>query len=131
MKYQEDAEIVETFITETTERLEELEHGVLMMEKGNDYITEALVNRLFRSAHSIKAGANLMEFANIERLAHALEDVLDSLRKDQITYSSEIVSVLLDVIDKISELVDDIHNSESKSVDAILALFNTLTKQGT
>jgi two-component system chemotaxis sensor kinase CheA len=66
---------------------------------------------MFRAAHSIKAGANLLKFRNIESLSHELENTLQKLRQQKIVLNKDIVDVFLKGIDKIEEMVNDLRMS--------------------
>ena len=53
-----------------------------------------LVNRLFRSAHSLKGLAGLFGFEAVGDLAHHLEDILDGLRLGKMPLDSPAVGLL-------------------------------------
>ncbi len=53
-----------------------------------------LVNRAFRSAHSLKGLAGLFGFEPIHDLAHHLEDVLDALRLGRVAMQPPVLDVL-------------------------------------
>ena len=111
MEFNEDTKIVTTFIEETTEHLSEIENGIISLEKNIGHIDDNLVHSMFRAAHSIKAGANLLKFRNIESLSHELEDTLQKLRQKKIVLNKSIVDVFLKGIDKIEEMVNDLRKS--------------------
>ena len=111
MDFNEDTKIVKTFIEETTEHLTEIEDGILSLEKSSGNIDDELVHSMFRAAHSIKAGANLLKFGNIEALSHELENTLQKLRQQKLVLNKDIVDVFLKGIDKIEEMVNDLRQS--------------------
>lgn len=111
MEFNEDIKIVKTFIVETTEHLTEIEHGILLLENNSQNIDDELVHSMFRAAHSIKAGANLLKFRNIEALSHELENTLQKLRLKQLVINKDIVDVFLKGIDKIEEMVNGLKQS--------------------
>lgn len=111
MDFNEDKHIVKTFIMETTEHLTELEYGILLLEKNSRNIDDELVHSMFRAAHSIKAGANLLKFREIESSSHELESTLDKLRQQKLVLTKEIVDVFLKGIDKIQEMINDLKHS--------------------
>ena len=67
-----DSEVLAAYIEESAERLASLEAGLLELESSTEP-AEELLNALFRAAHSIKAGANLLNLCAIETTAHRLE----------------------------------------------------------
>ncbi|MBT3227119.1 MAG: chemotaxis protein CheA [Deltaproteobacteria bacterium] len=105
MNYKDDEEIVSTFVAETIDHLEELEHGVLKLENNTHHGDSELVHSMFRAAHSIKAGANLLEYRDIELLSHAMENILQKLRLENLILDSELATVYLQAIDTIRMLV--------------------------
>ena len=108
MDFQKDEDIVNTFIMETMEHLTEMESGILSLQSNRQIVDDELVHSMFRAAHSIKAGANLLEFGKIEELSHELESTLQSLRQRKLDLNEEIVDGFLHGIDQIEEMVNDI-----------------------
>ena len=104
MNYRNDKELMSTFIMETAEHLDEIETGILKLENSDRSVDEELVHAMFRAAHSIKAGASLLKFVNIETLSHSLENVLQQVRLGEVEMNSDRVTSLLMVIDMIREL---------------------------
>ena len=108
MDFNDDKHIVKTFIEETMEHLTEIENGILVLEKNSRNTDDELVHSMFRAAHSIKAGAILLKFRNIEALSHDLENTLQKLRQKKLVLNKEIVDVFLKGIDKIEEMINDL-----------------------
>ena len=71
------------FVSEAEEILERMRDDLSALAElfaaGREAPPE-LVNRLFRSAHSLKGLSGMFGFASLAELAHHLEDVLDRLR---------------------------------------------------
>lgn len=126
MQFKDDEEIVATFKAETREHLELIEYGILQLENHQQEIDKDLIHAMFRSAHSIKAGANLLDLKNIESLAHALETILQNLPAAKGHIESDLATVLLQGVDKISELVD---NFPFSNLINISSLIDRLTEQ--
>ena len=127
MQFKEDQEIIITFQDETRDHLEEIEQGILELENSQEKTDKELVHSLFRSAHSIKAGANLLEFRNIEALAHALENILTKLLSGELRMESEIATVSLQGIDKMGELLENLEFSDLVNLSSLV---DNLTAQG-
>ena len=73
------------FVSEAEEILERMRGDLLDLAEQRDAGREAdpeLVNRLFRSAHSLKGLSGMFGFDGMGELAHHLEDVLDRLRRE-------------------------------------------------
>lgn len=72
--------MLDVFLFETAQLVEQLEQNVIDSEKCNDYNSEE-INEIFRIVHSIKGAAAMMEFDNMAHLAHGIEDVFFYLRE--------------------------------------------------
>ncbi len=137
----EDAEIFIEFLSETYDHLEDSESNILSIEE--DSFDLELVNAIFRSIHSIKGSAGFLGLANMQKLSHELETLLDKVRKGEISINQEISNVCLSSIDVLRKLRDNlsirvdrelgkIADSASKeqpiniqpSIDEILSILN-------
>ncbi len=102
----EDQELLEGFLTETTELLEKVGDDLLALEKTPDDVE--LLNRIFRSVHTVKGAASFLEFELLVKVTHKAEDVLNKLRKGEISVNIQIMDVILEAVDLVRLLVDDI-----------------------
>ncbi len=71
-----DPEILAAFAEESAVRISSLEQGLLALERDPARASADLLNSVFRDAHSVKAGANLLGLRQVEIAAHRLENVL-------------------------------------------------------
>ena len=71
----EDQEILDGFLAETTELLEKLDDDLIALEKASD--DTELMNRIFRSIHTIKGASSFLGFDLLVTVAHKTEDVLN------------------------------------------------------
>lgn len=101
-----DPEVLAAFAEEAVERLNSLEAGLLELERSASPPRPDLLNAVFRDAHSIKAGANLLRLRSLETAAHRLENVLDCLRKGLLAPGDEVIQPLLDGVDLLREMLD-------------------------
>ena len=70
-----DVELVEEFISDAREQLENIEQGALALEKdGHD--AEG-IHTLFRAFHTFKGNAGFLDLTAVSSLAHMLESLLD------------------------------------------------------
>lgn len=111
-----DSEVLSTFLAESEDRLADIESGILVLESYGEEIDEELIHSIFRDAHSIKAGANLLGLENIERLAHGLENVLVLIREGRLIPDKTVASLLLEALDTINELFEDIQDSDERDI---------------
>ena len=87
------------FSGEATEHLEALAKDVVSLEKG---ATVALVDSMFRHAHSVKGMAASMAFEGTAKLAHLLEDLLGTLRADVSRSNASVADVILQTVDSLT-----------------------------
>jgi two-component system chemotaxis sensor kinase CheA len=85
------------FVSEAEEILEHMRDDLSTLAEATARGLEAapaVVNQLFRSAHSLKGLSGMFEMAPLVELAHHLEDVLDRFRLGRSTLGSEGLSLL-------------------------------------
>lgn len=87
--------LVAVFLEESGEGLERAEAGLLRLEGDG---SRELIEELFRAVHSIKGGAGVVGMIELGPLAHAMESVLDGMRRGQ-PATAEITSALLRGVD--------------------------------
>ncbi|HBE94464.1 MAG TPA: chemotaxis protein CheA [Desulfovibrio sp.] len=109
-------EVRSLFEEESRERLAAIERGLLDLEKHGADADQAMIHGIFREAHSVKAGANLLGLKSIESLAHKLENVLEMIRRGELTPTGRIVSILLEGLDALQDLLEDLDGSESRDI---------------
>ena len=112
---QRNDEVVEVFLEETIDRLDSIESGLLHLETCGLDCGPETINSIFRDAHSVKAGSNLLKLTNIEDLSHKLENVFEMIRREQIQPSELIITACLESVDKLRELIENIERSETIS----------------
>jgi two-component system chemotaxis sensor kinase CheA len=95
--------IKETFFEESQELLGVMEAGLLSLEQSAS--PRAVVDDIFRAAHSIKGGSGAFGFGEIKALAHALEELLELLRAGQAEPNRARIDVLLAARDALAALV--------------------------
>lgn len=108
-------EIVNDFILETEELLSGLDQDLVEMEKSPDDLN--LLNKIFRSVHTIKGAAGFLGFSQMVELVHHTEDVLNKLRHGELKVNSKINDAILKSADIIKLLLNDIKNNDIKDID--------------
>lgn len=107
MSFEEEMKAaLDTFVVESRELLQDMEDGLLGLEH-DDNPADA-IGAIFRAAHTIKGSSGLFGLEHIVRFTHVVESVLDMLRNDDITVSSDLIAVLLPCGDHISSLIDGV-----------------------
>ena len=93
-----------TFAEEARELIERMEEILLRADSGEN--SEEDMHALFRCAHTIKGSGGLFGLDEVVRFTHVVENVLDRLRNGTISFSSELITLLLESQDHIAGLVD-------------------------
>jgi len=108
------------FISEAREHVQGMSNRILVLEK--EPASEQSINELFRHAHSVKGMSASMGYAKIAELSHYLEDMMDVVRKGQVSVSSGVTDILLEGVDVLENMVDAVEQNESLEVIDISAL---------
>ena len=91
------------FATEAEGRLDTLVDELLELEKGG--ATPEVVASLFREAHTIKGGAAVVGMPHVARVAHALEDLLEEVRRERRGVDTALIDAVLGGVDAIRTLI--------------------------
>lgn len=108
-------EDVKVFLDEAEEQLQVMEAGFLALEK--DGANPEQLQAIFRAAHTLKGSSATLGHKQMAELTHAMENVLDKLRKGQLSVSSSLVDTLFACLDALSQMKDEIAAGETKGVD--------------
>ena len=96
--------LLEVFFAEADELLADCEEALVALEVAPH--DQDLLNRIFRMAHTLKSNSAMLGFAEISRLTHALEDLLDQLRQGNCRASRALIDVLLASKDLLRTMLD-------------------------
>lgn len=108
-------EIVNDFITESSESLDALGQKFIELEKNPG--STGLLNDIFRSVHTIKGAAGFLGFQTIVEVTHLTEDVMNRLRKGEMKVDPLIMDAILESIDLIKILIRKIKEKSGEPVD--------------
>ena len=117
------------FLEEAEEQLQVLDHGLVMLEQ--DWDNQDLLNRIFRAAHTLKGSSASMGFNKIADLTHNMESVLDCFRNGELKVTQEVVDLLLECMDALSELKTElIEERDTVDVSGLIERLEELQKSG-
>ncbi len=101
------------FVSEAEEILDRMRQDLADLNEervaGQD-VDPDVVNRLFRSAHSLKGLAGLFGFDPIQDLAHRVEDILDGLRLGRVPLTLPIVALIDESVHLFASLLEQVGN---------------------
>ncbi|MCX7987218.1 MAG: chemotaxis protein CheA [Bacteroidales bacterium] len=116
------------FIEEALEHLNDLEGTLLLLEQ--DPENKELIEKVFRSMHSLKGGGAMFGFELISEFTHNLENIYDLVRNGEMYISKDLLDVTLAAVDHLKNLIDDqkvelpqtqeTHTKLLSKIDAIL-----------
>jgi HD-GYP domain-containing protein (c-di-GMP phosphodiesterase class II) len=101
-----ETNVIEELVAEYKDAHGEIE--VLLLKLQNQPNDTNLLNDLFRQVHTIKGNSHFIGIELIADLVHALENVLDKVRKYDLRYEQAIGDVVLACIDYIGDLYDSV-----------------------
>jgi two-component system, chemotaxis family, sensor kinase CheA len=115
----EERKYVKIFISVSLELLQKTSDDLLELENNLEDIN--IVNRLFRSLHTLKGGAALDGLEKISSVAHLMEDIFGLIRDNAIKIESNYIDVFLESVDVLKELVEGI-GSNYEDIDNVTIL---------
>ena len=108
------SDLLHVFIGESRENLES---ASLLLEKlHSDGYSQDAIDNVFRDLHTIKGSSDLFDIKPLTSLAHAAEDLLDSLRDGSTPLNESLCDLLLEALDQISNWFDELE-SGSENVE--------------
>lgn len=103
------------FLEESREHLQTLNNCLLDLE--NDPGSLAVLDEIFRSAHTIKGMSATMGFTTIAELTHEMENVLDLLRKGALLANDDITDILFKCVDTLEQLVESVASNSNVTIE--------------
>lgn len=124
------SDIVEFFLIEAGEHIQNLNNGLLSLEK--DQSNREIIDELFRAAHTLKGSAAMMGLQGISDVAHKAEDMLGQFRSGSVPICKETLNFLFDTTDAVKLMVDSVAAKRPEDpllVDSIIQSYtDTLAK---
>ncbi|MBD3610699.1 MAG: chemotaxis protein CheA [Gammaproteobacteria bacterium] len=128
MSFDADEEILQDFLIEAGEILEQLNEQLVELEQSPD--DADLLNAVFRGFHTIKGGASFLSLTPLVEICHRAEDVFNLLRNGELQVTSQIMDIMLPVLDSLNDMFDTVRGGQMpdnadpqqlKSLEAILS----------
>jgi len=102
MSFGADEEILQDFLVEAGEILEQLSEQLVELESRPDDAN--LLNAIFRGFHTVKGGAGFLQLNELVECCHIAENVFDILRKGERRVDSELMDVVLEALDTVNSM---------------------------
>lgn len=107
----------DAFFEEAQEHLETMETLLLDYDVVAPDIEE--LNSVFRAAHSIKGGSAIFGFTAMTGLTHVMENMLDLARNEELELTNELITVLLETVDVLKDILNNYRNDEEIDWDTV------------
>ncbi|WP_163328271.1 chemotaxis protein CheA [Desulfurobacterium thermolithotrophum] len=123
-------EILEEFLVEAEEILENLDQDLIDLE--NNPKDKDLLNKIFRGMHTLKGGAGFLNLTPIVEIAHRIEDIFNKLRNDEMTLTPELMDIILEGIDHLKSAIQMLKENEElpdmEAIESVLKKLDTALK---
>ncbi|MDT4787668.1 CheW-like domain protein [compost metagenome] len=106
MSFDADEEILQDFLVEAGEILEQLSEQLVELESRPDDMD--LLNAIFRGFHTVKGGAGFLQLNALVECCHIAENVFDILRKGERRVDAELMDVVLQALDTVNEMFSEV-----------------------
>ena len=95
-------ELVSVFAVEAEEMLDLFEQKLLELEQRPD--DDEVLREIFRAAHTLKGNASCLQYDELTRFAHAVEELLGAMRDGKAEITGVRISRLLEAVDALRTL---------------------------
>ncbi len=116
----------DTFFEEAAELLSDMERYLLDLDIESPDPEQ--LNAIFRAAHSIKGGAGAFGFDVLQKTTHIFENLLDHLRRGELTLRRDIVDIFLETKDMLQDQLDAYRNSAEPDAEAFARICQILQR---
>ena len=106
-------EFISIFISEANEIVEGLENDLVLLEDNKS--DEDLLNKIFRSAHTLKSSAGTVGFTTMSELNHVAENLLEKVRSGKLDVTPKMITVLLEFLDTVKIMLQNIIDGKGEA----------------
>lgn len=111
MSLEVDQEILEDFLIEAGEILEQLSEQLVDLEQRPD--DRDLLNAIFRGFHTVKGGAGFLQLDPMVETCHIAENLFDELRNGHLQVSAELMDAVLQALDAVNSMFEMVRVGEA------------------
>ncbi|TDF39501.1 chemotaxis protein CheA [Alteromonadaceae bacterium M269] len=110
MSYEVDEDILQDFLVEAGEILEQLQEQLVDLE--NNPSDADLLNAIFRGYHTVKGGAGFLALTELVDVCHGAENVFDVMRNGQRSLNPELMDIILQATDTVVDMFERVKTRE-------------------
>lgn len=115
MSFEVSPDDLKVFLQEAEQLLESLDEQVLRLEQ--EGASPEFVQEIFRVAHTLKGSSAMLGYQRMTALTHAMEDILDRVRRGTLQITEEIIDALLLSLDGLKVLKDGLATGTEAVLD--------------
>ncbi len=105
---------LKVFLQEADEQLQLLDAEVLHLERN---ASPDILAAIFRAAHTMKGSSAMIGYREMAEVAHAMESLLDKLRKGELKANTAVVDALLHGVDALRVLKEEMVEPKGLTLD--------------
>jgi two-component system, chemotaxis family, sensor kinase CheA len=105
-------DLLRDFLTESNESLTVVDGELVKLEA--DPNNKDVLQKIFRLVHTIKGTCGFIGLQRLEKVAHASENVLGKFRDGVLSVTPEAVTLILESLDSIKDILEQIEKTESE-----------------
>ncbi len=105
-------DLLNEFLTETAESIDEVDVQLVQLEQ--DPNNKSVLDNIFRLVHTIKGTCGFLGLPRLESVAHAAENVLGQFRDGNIDVTAHSVTIILESLDRIKEILEGLEAMEEE-----------------
>lgn len=105
-------DLLSEFLTETNESIGIVDASLVVLEQ--DPSDESQIDNIFRLVHTIKGTCGFLGLPRLEAVAHAGENVLGKIRDKELTVTADVVTIILEAMDVIKDILATIEETEEE-----------------
>jgi two-component system chemotaxis sensor kinase CheA len=119
---------LQMFLDESREHLQAVNDHLLKLEGQPQDLK--IIDDIFRSAHTLKGMSATMGYDDIATLTHQMENVLDKLRKDELSVTTDVVDTTFEAVEYLEEMVSAISEGKDgkKDVSQLISRLERMEK---
>jgi two-component system, chemotaxis family, sensor kinase CheA len=119
-------DLLSEFLTETNENIGIVDASLVVLERDPSDVSQ--IDNIFRLVHTIKGTCGFLGLPRLEAVAHAGENVLGKIRDKELTVTAEVVTVILEAMDVIKDILSTLEVTEKEPEGNNTDLINRLNK---
>jgi two-component system chemotaxis sensor kinase CheA len=105
-------DLLNEFLTETNESIDVVDVELVKLEQ--DPNNKEVLDNIFRLVHTIKGTCGFLGLPRLESVAHSSENVLGKFRDGELQVSEHAVTVILESLDRIKEILAGLEATEEE-----------------